>query len=83
MLNNFDDCTPLLTFLYTDTVQKRLHKAKELGADNTLMVASREPKGVAHEIESIMDGSPDIAIDCSGKPSGVQSAVYVGCLYVD
>ena len=80
MLNNFDDCTPLLTIPYTDIDQKRLDKAKELGADNTLMVASLEPKGVAQEIESIMDGSPDIAIDCSGAPPGVQSAIYVGCL---
>lgn len=51
----------------TDLVQHRLDVAKELGADETLVVeTSSDEKEVVKKIHALFGGAPDKTIDCSG-----------------
>ncbi|XP_035826585.1 sorbitol dehydrogenase-like [Aplysia californica] len=60
----------------TDIDDSRLQKAKELGADYTVKVTSRDAQQTAQLVEEAMGEKPDITIECSGAPSSLQTAVY-------
>ncbi|XP_035826645.1 sorbitol dehydrogenase isoform X2 [Aplysia californica] len=60
----------------TDIDESRLQKAKELGADYTVKVTSRDAQQTAQLVEEAMGEKPDITIECSGAPSSLQTAIY-------
>lgn len=60
----------------TDIDDARLAKAKDIGADFTVKVTSRDAIKTAEKIEEVMGEKPDITIECSGAPPSVQTAVY-------
>jgi len=60
----------------TDIDEGRLKKAKEIGADFTVKVTSRNAIETAQKIEDTMGEKPDITIECSGAPPSIQTAVY-------
>lgn len=51
--------------------------AKCLGADYPLKVTSKDPKEMAGKIEECFGEKPDVAIECSGAPPSVKTAIYV------
>jgi len=60
----------------TDIDDNRLKMAKEIGADFTVKVTSRDGVKMAELIETTMGGKPDITIECSGAPPSIQTAIY-------
>ena len=64
-------CLPL------DISQNRLDVAKQMGADQTVLIESRDARAVAKNIVETMATEPDVTIECSGAESSIQSAIYV------
>lgn len=69
----------------TDLDQSRLDMAKKLGADFPLLVSSKDPKEMAAKIVEMFGGDrPEIAIECSGAPPSVKTAIFAtrsgGCV---
>ncbi len=65
-----------------DVDANRLARAKEMGADYTVLVNTKlGSETFAQEIVKSMGCMPDIAIECSGAESSVQSAIYVISLF--
>lgn len=60
----------------TDLDDQRLKIAKELGADFTVKVTSKDPRVVAQQIEACFGEKPSITIECSGAPPSVRTAIY-------
>ncbi|XP_033124071.1 sorbitol dehydrogenase-like [Anneissia japonica] len=60
----------------TDLDEKRLAKAREMGATYTVKVDSKDPKIVAKNVEGALGGMPDVTIECSGAEPSVQMAFY-------
>ena len=48
-----------------------------MGADQIVVVDSRDARDVAAKIVDVMGAEPDITIECSGAESSIQSAIYV------
>ena len=59
----------------------RLAKAKELGADYTVKVESRDGKEVAEKIKGLL-GLADKTIECTGVESSICTGIYVSALVV-
>lgn len=68
----------------TDLDEKRLEMAKSLGADFPLKVTSKDPREMADKIEECFGEKPEVAIECSGAPPSVKTAIYAtssgGCV---
>ncbi|XP_060604806.1 sorbitol dehydrogenase-like, partial [Ruditapes philippinarum] len=68
----------------TDLDEKRLEMAKSLGADFPLKVTSKDPREMADKIEECLGEKPEVAIECSGAPPSVKTAIYAtssgGCV---
>ncbi|XP_002736836.2 sorbitol dehydrogenase-like [Saccoglossus kowalevskii] len=60
----------------TDIDQSRLECAKQLGADYTMVADSKDVRKFAKKIEHALGCMPDIAIECCGAPSSVQTGIY-------
>jgi len=73
------------TIAITDLDEGRLKVAKELGADETFKISSRDGKVVAKEITDSF-GLPDQTIECTGAESSIHTGVYAtksgGCLVI-
>ncbi|CAG7696145.1 unnamed protein product [Allacma fusca] len=62
--------------LMTDISASRLEAAKELGADQVLLVeAGVEMSQYATEVATLLGGAPDISIECSGAESSIKLAI--------
>ncbi|KAK3739023.1 hypothetical protein QZH41_010481 [Actinostola sp. cb2023] len=59
----------------TDLDESRLAKAKELGADYTIKVESRDGKEVAKKVMEVM-GPADKTIECTGAESSIHTGIY-------
>ncbi|KAK3739025.1 hypothetical protein QZH41_010484, partial [Actinostola sp. cb2023] len=59
----------------TDLDEGRLAKAKELGADYTIKVDSRDGKEVAKKVMEVM-GPADKTIECTGVESSIHTGIY-------
>ena len=59
-----------------DLDESRLKVAKELGADMTFKITSRDGREVAEQVNKEF-GKVDKTIECSGAESSVHTAVYV------
>jgi threonine dehydrogenase-like Zn-dependent dehydrogenase len=70
-------------YIISDLDEGRLAKAKELGADYTIKVDSRDGKEVAKKIMEQL-GPADRTIECTGAESSIHTGIYVSCfeLYV-
>ena len=60
-----------------DISESRLEIGKKMGADQIVVVDSRDARDVAAKIVDAMGAEPDITIECSGAESSIQSAIYV------
>ena len=61
----------------TDINETRLTFAKKLGADYTLLVDPKlSPAEIAAKVNEIMGGPPDVAIDCTGVGSCIDTGIY-------
>ena len=65
---------------YSDINESRLAFGKKMGADQIVVVDSRDARDVAAKIVDAMGAEPDITIECSGAESSIQSAIYVSRL---
>ena len=65
---------------YSDISESRLAIGKKMGADQIVVVDSRDARAVAAKIVDAMGAEPDITIECSGAESSIQSAIYVSRL---
>ena len=63
-------------FPITDLDESRLKVAKELGADMTFKITSRNGKEVAQQINKEF-GPVDKTIECTGAESSIHTAIYV------
>ena len=63
--------------VYSDISESRLAIGKKMGADQIVVVDSRDARAVAAKIVDAMGAEPDITIECSGAESSIQSAIYV------
>ncbi|CAG7696146.1 unnamed protein product [Allacma fusca] len=64
--------------LMTDISASRLEAAKELGADQVLLVeAGVEMSQYATEVATLLGGAPDISIECSGAESSIKLAILI------
>lgn len=59
----------------TDLDESRLKVAKELGADTTFKITSRDGKEVAEQINKEF-GNVDKTIECTGAESSIHTAIY-------
>lgn len=60
----------------TDIADNRLNLAKKLGADHTQLIDSKDTKQMAQRISEMMEGMPDITIECSGAESSIQLGIF-------
>ncbi|XP_031553122.1 sorbitol dehydrogenase-like [Actinia tenebrosa] len=60
----------------TDLDEGRLAKAKELGADYTIKVESRDGKEVANKILEQLGTAADKTIECTGAESSIHTGIY-------
>ena len=63
-------------FLPLDLDEGRLKKAKELGADFTIKVESRDGKEVANKVMECL-GPADQTVECTGAESSIHTGIYV------
>lgn len=64
--------------LITDIESTKLEKAKELGATCTLLIESGKAEGdLVREIKELLEGDPNIAIECTGFEPSVRLALNV------
>ncbi|GCC37241.1 sorbitol dehydrogenase-like isoform X1 [Chiloscyllium punctatum] len=59
-----------------DLSSTRLEKAKEVGADFTIVVAKETPKDLAQKVEEALGCMPDTTIECTGAEFCVHAGVY-------
>ncbi|XP_015781586.1 sorbitol dehydrogenase [Tetranychus urticae] len=60
----------------TDLNEERLSASKNFGADYTLLVDSKQtPQQIAEKVNQIMGGPPDVAIDCTGVGSCINTGI--------
>ena len=55
----------------------RLEVAKQLGADHTLQVKTRDGRQLAQQIVETLGCQPDHTIECSGAPASIATAIHV------
>ncbi|KAI0318903.1 sorbitol dehydrogenase [Amylostereum chailletii] len=74
-LANAAGATPIVA---TDVSQPRLEIAKKLGAKYTVNALGKTPQEIAKEIVGLTGEAdrPEVAIECSGIESSIQSAIY-------
>ena len=71
-------CIHLVILLIdTDLEENRLQKAKELGADHTVKVTSRDSRAVAEQITKTLGCQADHTIECTGAQPSIATAIYV------
>lgn len=58
----------------------RLAKAKELGADYTIKVESRDGKEVAKKILEQLGTTADKTVECTGVESSIHTGIYASLL---
>jgi L-iditol 2-dehydrogenase len=62
----------------TDIVDHRLGIAKDLGADYIyLSKVGQDEQETVNTVHSLLDGPPDITIDCSGAEANIRLAILV------
>nr|QBH74076.1 alcohol dehydrogenase [Thermobia domestica] len=61
--------------IITDIVAHRLEVAKEIGADDTLLMGKVSTEEAAQQIEKILGRQPDKTIECSGAEPCIQLAI--------
>ncbi|XP_060067937.1 sorbitol dehydrogenase-like [Ylistrum balloti] len=70
--------------LITDIDDNRLQVARQMGADLTLKVTSNDPMCLADQVEVIMEGQPEVSIECSGADISYATAIHAtypgGCV---
>lgn len=59
-----------------DLSSVRLEKAKELGADFTIMVLEETPQDLAQKVEELLGCMPDSTIECTGAEFCVHTGIY-------
>uniref|UniRef100_T1IX42 Sorbitol dehydrogenase n=1 Tax=Strigamia maritima TaxID=126957 RepID=T1IX42_STRMM len=60
----------------TDVDLGRLEFAEELGADHKLLINDgMTEKDIVNKIEEIMNGKPDVTIECSGAESAIRTGI--------
>ncbi|OCT89498.1 hypothetical protein XELAEV_18018119mg [Xenopus laevis] len=59
-----------------DLSLSRLEKAKELGADFVVQVATEPPEVIARKVEELLGTMPEITIECTGAESCIQAGIY-------
>ncbi|XP_067871578.1 sorbitol dehydrogenase-like isoform X2 [Heterodontus francisci] len=59
-----------------DLSNARLEKAKEVGADVTILVMKETPQHLAQKVEEALGCMADTTIECTGSESCVHTAVY-------
>ncbi|XP_067657736.1 sorbitol dehydrogenase-like [Haliotis asinina] len=64
------------TVLVTGRSYEKLNIAKKAGASYTLKIGGKSPKEAAAAIEDILGGPADVAMECTGVPSCVSTAIY-------
>lgn len=69
-------CMGAAEVVMTDISETRLAVAKEMGADHTVLVKTKDGKQLAKRVESTLDAMPDITIECSGAESSIQTGIY-------
>ncbi|CAL4059474.1 unnamed protein product, partial [Meganyctiphanes norvegica] len=60
----------------TDIAENRLKVAKDLGANHTLLVDTKDGEALAKKIAKLMGCMPDITIECSGAESSIQLGIF-------
>ena len=77
-LANAGGATPIVA---TDINEKRLKIAKELGATHAINSTGKTPGQIAEEILQATGEAnrPEVAIECSGVESSIQSTALVRC----
>lgn len=61
---------------FVDVVQNRLDKARELGADYTLLIEKHlSEEDIISKIKQLLGEDPNVSLDCTGVESCVRVAV--------
>ncbi|XP_078315211.1 sorbitol dehydrogenase-like isoform X2 [Crassostrea virginica] len=64
------------TIVITDIDDTRLALAKSMGADVAIKVTTDDPSTIAANISNIIEGFPDVTIECSGTNFGFSTGIY-------
>jgi L-iditol 2-dehydrogenase len=59
----------------TDISESRLKVAKDMGADHTVLIETRDSLAVAGKVKEALGCMPDISIECSGAESSIQAGI--------
>lgn len=62
---------------FKDIDDTRLALAKSMGADVAIKVTTDDPSTLAANISNIIEGFPDLTIECSGTNFGFSTGIYV------
>jgi len=63
------------TICMADVRPSRLESAKKLGADQVLLVDTKDPQVLADKVIKLIGEPPDITLDCSGTECAVQTGI--------
>ncbi|KAK6052084.1 D-xylulose reductase domain protein [Cooperia oncophora] len=61
----------------TDLSQDRLDLAKKLGAEHAICVTGKSPAEVRKAVIEALGTEPDVALECTGAQSSIESAILV------
>ena len=64
-------------YLTTDIDDKRLGRAKDLGADLVINVRGKTPEVIVSEIKGQLGDLPHVVLECSGAPSSTNTGLQV------
>ncbi|KYO21448.1 sorbitol dehydrogenase [Alligator mississippiensis] len=62
--------------IITDLSASRLEKAKEIGADFTLVVKKETPQELASKVQGLLGCMPEITVECTGAQDCIQAGIY-------
>ena len=66
--------------LYIDLDENRLRVAKDMGANHTVKVTTRDSRELAKQIVDTLGCNPDRTIECSGAAPSIATAIYVSTM---
>ncbi|XP_076465684.1 sorbitol dehydrogenase-like [Babylonia areolata] len=77
-------CLGVTRICVTDVNKERLQFIADVSGCRTLLLEDFGPRDVASHVTSLLEGAPDVSMECSGTAAGTNSAIYAtrpgGCI---